>query len=66
MNRSDTVELLLLRGQIMRTRDPAIRGELQHRFDEGLAALKRKGAALPSDIRAETARSHPLYRRLRA
>ena len=65
MDRSATVEVLLLRGQIIRTRDPMIRGELQRQFDEALAALKRKGTTLPPELRqAERAyRDHPLYRR---
>ena len=66
MDKSATVEMLLLRGQIMRTQDPAIRGELQRQFDEALAALRLKAGALPPEVpRAaeRTRRAHPLYRR---
>ena len=65
MNRAATVELLLLHGQVTRTRDPVIRAELQRQFDAALAALKSKGVALPPQIRREAerlSRNHPLYR----
>jgi len=65
MDRAATVEVLLLHGQVRRTRDPVIRAQLQRRFDEALAALKRKGMILPPEIRREAeraSRSHPIYR----
>ena len=65
MDRAATVEVLLLHGQVRRTRDPVIRAQLQRQFDEALAALKRKGMILPPAISREAeraARSHPIYR----